>query len=322
LLKSEFPGKKIYHGQEGLLSLLDNNITDTVVNAISGTVSLEATVMAIQRGYRICLANKETLVAAGELINDILRDSKAEVIPIDSEQSAIFQSIGNNSNEDIKRVILTASGGPFFNKSEADFSSFTVVEALAHPTWSMGTKITIDSATMMNKALEIIETFYLFKLAKDQIDVIVHPQSIVHSMVEFVDSSIIAQLSLPDMKLPILYSLTYPHRLSFNTSSLDLSQLKKLEFFKVDHEKFKSIKMAYFVLERGKNAGAVFNAANEVAVDFFLNEKISFKAIFDVVGEILYNEKFFHMSSISDVNETINETKNKTKKIINRRIAK
>jgi 1-deoxy-D-xylulose-5-phosphate reductoisomerase len=334
LLRHTFPGKKVVYGSEGLLEVINHPGVDTMVSAIDGTTALEATIASIKNNHRICLANKETMVAAGELINQALNESRAEIIPVDSEQSAIFQCIENNQkllrgvqgggfleksppgcqrqSELIKRVILTASGGPFAGINKKEFSKITVKQALAHPTWSMGTKITIDSATLVNKALEIIEAFYLFHLEKGQIDVIIHPQSIIHSMVEFIDSSIIAQLSVPDMRLPILYSLSYPRRIPFPNQSLNFSDIKKLEFFEVDRDKFRSIQMAYHVLEQGKNAGAVLNAANEVAVEYFLQERISFKDIFSVVEHILYNETFYPLHSIEDVKETIAQTKKKT----------
>jgi len=321
-LQRKFPGKKVYYGSDGLMEAVSHKDVDTMISAIDGTTALEATLESIKNNQRICLANKETMVAAGELINRKLQASNAELIPIDSEQSAIFQGIGGNSKAFIKRIILTASGGPFFRKEGASstqggnskdpFAGITVKDALAHPTWSMGTKITIDSATLMNKALEIIEAFFLFQLKKDQIDVIIHPQSIIHSMVEFIDSSIIAQLSEPDMRLPILYSLSFPMRIPFKTKPLNFSELRKLEFFEVDIRTFPSIRMAYDVLKEGKNAGAVLNAANEVAVDYFLKEKISFQDIFTVAEEIFYNENFYSVDSIEGINETIKNTKDKT----------
>jgi 1-deoxy-D-xylulose-5-phosphate reductoisomerase len=323
-LKRIFPGKGVYFGREGLLEVVAHPVVDTMVSAINGTQALEATMASIRSSHRVCLANKETLVAAGELINRALQDSGAELIPIDSEQSAIFQSLGFNQKDFIKKIILTASGGPFFRTAREEFARITVKEALAHPTWAMGGKITIDSATLMNKALEVIEAYYLFHLRNDQIDVIIHPQSIVHSMVEFIDSSIIAQLSVPDMKLPILYSFSYPERIPFESENgrLNFSTLGKLEFFPVDTDKFGSITMAFHVLEQGKdkNAGAVLNAANEVAVAYFLQEKISFSDIFSVVENILYHETFYPVHSLEDVLETIQETKRKTERYIKEEI--
>jgi len=311
-LRAKFPGLKVYYGKEGLLETVSHPAVDTMVSAIDGTTALEATLLSIRNNHRICLANKETLVAAGELINRELHQSRAEIIPIDSEQSAIFQAIGHNSKDFIRRIILTASGGPFFKEKRENFGRITVKQALAHPTWSMGPKVTIDSATLMNKALEVIEAFYLFRLAPEQIDVIIHPQSIIHSMVEYIDTSILAQLSLPDMRLPILYSLSFPERVPFETGTLNFSELRKLEFFDVDQETFPSIRMAYDALKAGKNSGAVLNAANEVAVDYFLKGKILFSDIFAVVEEIFYNETFHGVESIDEINETIKRTKEKT----------
>lgn len=322
MMRELFPDKDIYYGESGLMEVVSHPETDTIVSAIDGTTALEATMESIRRGHRVCLANKETLVAAGELINHALERSGAQLIPIDSEQSAIFQALGNNSKEYIKTIILTASGGPFFKKKIDEFHAITIKQALAHPTWSMGTKVTIDSATLMNKALEVIEAFYLFRLNKTQVEVVIHPQSIVHSMVEYVDASIIAQLSVPDMKLPILYSLSYPERVAFKQSRMDFSVMQKLEFYPVDKEKFPSIEMAYRALEQGKSAGAVLNAANEVAVEYFLNETISFRDIFTVVEHIFYNGDIYPLRSIGDVNETIHETKQKTREYISTRNTK
>lgn len=317
-LQEMFPGKKVMAGPQGLLEIVNHSEVDTVITAITGTTPLEATLESIRLGHRICLANKETLVAAGELINRELSQSTSEIIPIDSEQSAIFQALGNNHRDLVHKVILTASGGPFFKKDKQEFAGITVQQALNHPTWSMGTKITIDSATLMNKALEVIETFYLFKLDKDQIDVIIHPQSIVHSLVEFKDASVIAQLSVPDMKIPILYSLTYPDRLDIRQNRLDLASMGALEFYEVERDKFLSIEMAYYVLQQGKNSGAVFNAANEVAVEHFLEGGISFLDIFQVVADILYKENLYPVSSLKDLQETISDTKRKTVELIKR----
>jgi len=321
-LKIIFPDKKIFYGKDGIMEVALYKKVDTVISAINGTTSIEATIESIRNNHRICLATKETLVAAGELINRELDSSSAELIPIDSEQSAIFQCLIPYKKEFVKNVILTASGGPFFKRSKEDFHSITIKEALSHPTWSMGTKITIDSATLMNKALEVIEAFYLFGLNKDQIDVIIHPQSIIHSMVEFIDSSIIAQLSVADMRIPILFSLSYPERIKSNIKCLSFSDIKKLEFFEVDIKKFSSIEMALYVLENGKNAGAVLNAANEVAVESFLKGEIKFDEIFNVVKEILYNERFYQINSIIDINETIEEIKRKTINYIKGRVIK
>ncbi len=324
MLQSRFPATRFVHGSQGLLEIVRFPQVDTMVAAIDGTTALEATLESIRLGHRICLANKETLVAAGELINHALSLSRAEIIPIDSEQSAIFQCLGAMSGRQdaINKIILTASGGPFFKTPKHEFAHITIKEALNHPTWSMGVKVTIDSATLMNKALEIIEAFYLFRLRPNQIDVVIHPQSIVHSMVEFSDSSILAQLSVPDMKLPILYSLSYPSRIPFKNNRLNFSQFLNLEFYPVDREKFTSINMAFYVLEQGKNAGVVLNAANEVAVEYYLQERISFDTIFSVVAHILYNESLYLVHTVEDIVQSIEITKRKTEEYINGKFPK
>jgi 1-deoxy-D-xylulose-5-phosphate reductoisomerase len=315
-LSSEFPNCRFFHGREGLERLVELETLDTVILAIPGTDSLAATVTAIQRGMRLCLANKETMVAAGDLINAALDRSGAEILPVDSEHSAIFQALADNPREAVHRVILTASGGPFSRLPAAKFSCITPEEALAHPVWDMGQKISIDSATMMNKALEMVEARHLFRLNPHQIDILIHPQSIVHSLVEYSDSSVIAQLGLPDMKLPILYSLTYPWRLTSGYPSLDLAKISRLDFHEPDTGRFRSLGMARHVLERGGNSGAVFNAANEVAVEAFLAHRISFADIFDIVEKIMYNADFEVPDSLEEVESTILETKRKTGELI------
>jgi 1-deoxy-D-xylulose-5-phosphate reductoisomerase len=222
----------------------------------------------------------------------------------------------------VRRVLLTASGGPFFKDTQKDFATIRVEEALAHPTWSMGKKITIDSATLMNKAMEIIEAHHLFQLRPEQIEVLIHPQSVIHSMVEFVDSAILAQLGIPDMKLPILYSLSYPERISNHWPNLDLARTQPLEFFKVDHHRFPSIAMAYDVLKQGQNAGAVFNAANETAVEYFLANKITFKSIFAIVSHMLAGWDFYSIQTLADVQETISLTRIKTVEYIKNEVLK
>lgn len=319
-LKKNFPGHHIFHGDQGLLELVNLEGVNTMVSAIDGTTALEATLASIKNNQRICLANKETLVAAGELISTALANSSAELIPIDSEQSAIFQCLNGEPEKAVRRVILTASGGPFYGLAEAGFAAVTVKQALNHPTWKMGTKITIDSATLMNKALEVIEAFYLFQLKPDQIDVVIHPQSIVHSMVEFTDSSILAQLSIPDMKLPILYSLSYPLRRDYDRGQLDITRGLHLEFLPVNRHIFRSIPLAFRVLNEGKNAGAILNAANEVAVAYFLREKITFQEIFSVVEYIFEQENFCPVGSVQDVIQTIDKVKRDTVQYIEKYI--
>ena len=321
-LQKKYPGKKIFFAEEGLLEIVSQPQVDYVVAAVTGTTALAATLQAIRLNLRLCLANKETLVAAGELINRELGNSQAEIIPIDSEQSAIFQCLAASPLEQVHRVILTASGGPFFKDKQRDFAAIRVEEALAHPTWSMGKKITIDSATLMNKALEIIEAHHLFKLRPEQIEVLIHPQSVIHSMVEFVDSAVLAQLGIPDMKLPILYSLSYPERFNGHWPKLDLAQQPPLQFFKVDHLRFPSIAMAYDVLRQGQNAGAVFNTANEIAVECFLANKITFKDIFAIVGAMLDCWDFRPIQTLADVQETISLVRIKTMEHIENEVMK
>lgn len=314
-LRGLFPELNVVYGPEGLLEMVSNPRPDFVIVAINGTDALAATLKAIESGCRICLANKETLVAAGDLIQSALMDSESEILPVDSEQSAIFQCLGEQGRRYLKKVILTASGGPFFDQ-RIDFSKVTPEAALAHPVWSMGRKISVDSATLMNKALEVIEAHYLFSLSEEKIEVLIHPQSTIHSMVEFVDSTIIAQMSVPDMKLPILYSLTYPERIITAYPSVDFSALKRMEFYPVDHSRFPSIRMARDVLKTGMNAGAVFNTANEVAVEYFLSGRITFDKIFAIVEEILNRAVFHPVIRLADVMETIKETKGKTVELL------
>ena len=233
-LQKLYPRKKIFSGPEGMLRIVSEPPVDCVVSAVRGTDSLRSTFRPIELNQRICLASKEILVAAGEWVNRMLKGSQAEIIPVDSEQSAIFQCMADTPTDQVRKVILTASGGPFFNRGKDDFAGATPEEALSHPVWSMGKKITIDSATLMNKALEIIEAYHLFHLRIDQIDVVIHPQSIIHSMVEFIDGTVMAQLGVPDMKIPILFSLSFPERIPGAYGRIDFAKCGKLEFFDVD----------------------------------------------------------------------------------------
>jgi 1-deoxy-D-xylulose-5-phosphate reductoisomerase len=277
----------VLDGKEGLLDLTKNGGYDILISALVGFAGLAPTIEAIKRKKRIGLANKETLVAAGEIVINLIKENEAELIPVDSEHSAIFQCLtGENLNE-IEKLILTASGGPFLKTDIVEFENITVEQALNHPNWNMGNKISIDSATMMNKGLEIIEAHWLFGLEKDRIQVVVHPQSVVHSMVEFIDGSIKAQLSMPDMKLPIQYALSYPNRLRSNFVNTDFPKLERLTFIEPDLNKFKCLKLAYDALEQGGTASCILNAANEVAVDNFLSKKIRFTQIPNVIEESL-----------------------------------
>jgi len=274
---------------------------DLVVNAIVGFAGLGATLEAVSVGNSIALANKESLVAGGEVVVRAAADSGAEIIPVDSEHSAIFQCLKAGRRSETKRLILTASGGPFLNRQLEEFDSITPQEALKHPNWNMGRKVTIDSATMMNKALEIIEAHWLFGVDPDAIDVLIHPQSIVHSMVEFHDSSVMAQISMPDMRLPIRYALFHPDRQPGLDGSIDFSRIPGLTFLKPEPERFPALASAYKALEMGGTAGAILNAANEIAVEAFLDERIGFKMIAVIVQQSLEHIEVEQRPGIDDI---------------------
>jgi len=274
-------------GPEGLVELAGRRTSDFVVAAIVGAAGLESTIAAVRAGKQVGLANKEALVVAGSLIVPLARETGAELLPIDSEHSAIFQAMSAGRRSEVRKVYLTASGGPFRNWSAEQMAEASVEDALQHPTWDMGPKITIDSATMMNKALEIIEARWLFDLDVDCIEVLIHPESIIHSMVEFCDGSVIAQLGTPDMRIPIQYALTYPLRYAGEVNRLDFSSLRRLNFEPPDVERFPALRLGYEVARKGGTAGAVFNAANEAAVEAFLAGKISFGRITRLIERTL-----------------------------------
>lgn len=278
---------KILSGPDALVELATDPEVDIVVAAIVGSAGLPSTYAAVEAGKTIALANKETLVVAGELITRKAAESGATILPVDSEHSAVFQCLSGAPAGHVRRIVLTASGGPFRDLQPAELKRVTVEQALDHPTWNMGQKISVDSATMMNKSLEVIEARWLFDVRREQIDVVIHPQSIVHSLVEFVDGSTVAQLSPPDMKLPIQYALTYPDRVEGASPRLDLSQPMKLEFFPPDFERFPALELGYEVAKFGGSTGAVLNAANEAAVSAFLNREICFTDIAAACREIL-----------------------------------
>ncbi len=278
---------EVLSGKEGLLEIAKNGSYDILVTALVGFSGLAPTIEGIKRKKRIALANKETLVVAGELITEMIFQYGAELIPIDSEHSAIFQCLIGEEKEYIEKLILTASGGPFLNLDSDSLSRVTVEQALNHPNWKMGSKITIDSATMMNKGLEVIEAHWLFGLPKEKIEVVVHPQSIIHSMVQFIDGSIKAQLSLPDMKLPIQYALTFPERFKCDFVDTRLPGLKELTFFEPDPAKFECLDLAFQVMNTGGTTPCILNAANEVAVDKFLKGKIGFADIPELIKSSL-----------------------------------
>ena len=278
---------EVLSGIEGLIYVAANLDYDILLGAMVGFAGLAPTLEAIKRGKRIALANKETLVVGGELVTELCEKYNAELIPVDSEHSAIYQCLVGEDIHSVQKIILTASGGPFLHLNKEKLKNVTVKEALNHPTWKMGNKVTIDSASMMNKGLEVIEAHWLFGLPKEKIEVAIHPQSIIHSMVEFIDGSIKAQMGLPDMKLPIQYALGYPERLKSKFQKTCLPDIKTLTFFSPDLQKFECLKLAYQVLNDGGTAPCVLNAANEVAVDRFLNGDIKFSYIPTLINKTL-----------------------------------
>jgi 1-deoxy-D-xylulose-5-phosphate reductoisomerase len=280
-------GTEWLFGAEHLEKIAADPEVDIVIAAIVGQAGLASALVAAQNGKRIALANKESLVVAGALFMDAARTSGAEILPVDSEHSAIWQAAQSGRRQDIQQIVLTASGGPLRNVRAEDLAKVTVEDALDHPNWDMGHKITIDSATMMNKALEVIEAHWLFGLKPDQIRVLVHPQSIVHSMVEFVDGSVVAQLGSPDMKLPIQYALTYPERLNGPADRMNWAEVQQWDFAPPNPIQSAALELGYEVCRRGGTSGAVLNAANEVAVDAFLNRKITFDRIVPACRDIL-----------------------------------
>jgi 1-deoxy-D-xylulose-5-phosphate reductoisomerase len=283
---------RVVVGPEGLLEAAADPEIGTVVAAMVGAAGLETALVAAQSGKRLALANKEALVVAGDLLTQTILDGGGELIPIDSEHSAIFQALQAGGEKEVRRIILTASGGPFRTWNKARLAEATIQDALAHPTWQMGRKITIDSATMMNKALEVIEAKWLFDLPPEQIEVVIHPQSIIHSMVEFIDGSVVVQLSPPDMRLPIQYALTYPDRLECPCVKMDWTKTQSLEWEPVDFDRYPALKLGLEVASRGGTCGAVLNAANEAAVDQFLSGQIRFTDIVEATRLVLNQHNF------------------------------
>ncbi len=292
---------EIMYGVPGLIAAATAVDCQMVVAAIVGAAGLVPTAAAIKAGKDVALANKETLVCAGAIIMDLVREHGVALYPVDSEHSAVFQSMEGHRSEDIEKIILTASGGPFLNWPAQKLAMVTIADALNHPNWSMGKKITIDSATMMNKGLEVIEARWLFDVPGEKIDVNIHPQSIIHSMVEYIDGCVIAQLGTPDMKAPIAYALSYPRRVSTGVKPLDLTLFSGLTFFKPDLEKFRCLQLAYDALTCGPSMPAVMNAANEVAVAAFLEGRIGFTAIPTVIEETMSAHGGVPLVTIEDV---------------------
>ena len=307
---------KVFAGENAIESVVQMDTIDLVLTALVGFSGLKPTIKAIEAGKNIALANKETLVVAGELITALARQKGVNIFPVDSEHSAIFQCIVGEFHNPIEKIILTASGGPFRGRKREELKNVTKAQALKHPNWTMGTKVTIDSATLMNKGLEVIEAKWLFGVKADQIEVVVHPQSIIHSLVQFRDGSIKAQLGLPDMRLPIQFAMAYPERLNSDFPRFDFLKYPSLTFEKPDTESFRNLALAFEALNRGGNMPCVLNAANEVAVAEFLSEKVGFLEMTDLVEECLGKINFIAKPSLDDYLETDKETRIKALEFI------
>lgn len=306
---------KVFAGENSLASVVQMDSIDLVLTALVGYAGLKPTIKAIEAGKNIALANKETLVVAGELVTQLARQKGVNIYPVDSEHSAIFQCIIGEFENPIEKIILTASGGPFRGKKREELLNVTKAQALKHPNWTMGAKVTIDSASLMNKGLEVIEAKWLFGLKTSQIEVIVHPQSIVHSLVQFQDSSIKAQLGLPDMRLPIQFALGYPERLKSEFPRFNFAAYPSLTFEQPDTETFRNLALAFKAMERGGNMPCVLNAANEVAVEEFLKDKIGFLQMSEVVEQSLAKINYVVKPSLEDYVQTDQETRVRAKEI-------
>lgn len=295
---------KVYAGADAIAQVVATASVDVVVTAMVGYSGLIPTVNAIRAGKTVALANKETLVVAGDLINRLVEEYKVAILPVDSEHSAIFQCLVGESRNPAEKLILTASGGPFRGRDTAFLEKVTAADALKHPNWNMGAKVTIDSASMMNKGFEMIEAKWLFGMKPEQIEVVVHPQSIIHSMVQFADGSIKAQLGVPDMRLPIQYALTYPERAKSSFGRVDFSVTRELTFEEPDRKTFRNLQLAYEAVAQGGNMPCILNAANEVAVEAFLQGKLAFTAMPDLIGETMQQVAFVGRPSMDDFIET------------------
>lgn len=290
-LLADLPDIKVYAGKQAIDEIVEAGPIDMVLTAMVGFAGLNPTIHAIKAHKKICLANKETLVVAGELICELAQKYHAPIIPVDSEHSAIFQSLVGEGDNEIEKILLTASGGPFRNFTKEQLATVTKADALKHPTWSMGAKITIDSATMMNKGFEVIEAKWLFGVPADKIQVLIHPQSIVHSAVQFADGAVKAQLGVPDMRLPIQYALTYPDRIHLNEDRLDLFK-QPLEFFEPDLDKFRCLALAFEAIKKGGNMPCIVNAANEIVNRGFLEDKCGFTQMSDIIEKTMSRVSF------------------------------
>jgi len=302
-------GIKVFCGDQALAEIVEMDTIDLVLTALVGFSGLKPTMKAIESGKQIALANKETLVVAGELVTKAASEKGVNIYPVDSEHSAVFQCLAGEFHNPIEKIYLTASGGPFRGKTYDELHTVTRAQALKHPNWDMGAKITIDSASMMNKGLEVIEAKWLFNLRPDQIDVVVHPQSIIHSIVQFEDGSMKAQMGLPDMKLPIQYALGYPERLKSDFPRFDFMKYPSLTFEKPDFEAFKNLGLAFDAMFRGGNAPCILNAANEIAVDAFLKEKITFTGMSDMIATCLEKIAYISKPNLADYSDTDKATR-------------
>ena len=296
-------GTKVLAGMEGMLELAVLPQMEVLVTAIVGMIGIRPTIVAIKAGKTIALANKETLVTAGHIIMPLAKEKGVSILPVDSEHSAIFQSMHGENRERVSKILLTASGGPFRGKKTEELQDITVEDALKHPNWSMGRKITVDSATLVNKGLEVMEAKWLFDVEPEQIQVVVHPQSIIHSMVEYVDGGIMAQLGMPDMKLPIQYALFYPDRRPMDGKRVDFFALKSISFEEPDIKTFRGLQLAYDAIAAGGSMPTVFNAANEKAVGLFLDKKIRFLAIYDLIQGAMEQHKVISNPTVDEILE-------------------
>lgn len=297
-------GVKVHSGMDGLIEIAADSDSEILVTAIVGMLGLRPTIAAIQSGKNIALANKETLVTAGHLIMPMAKEYDVQILPVDSEHSAIFQSLNGERANKIEKILLTASGGPFRGKTKAELEQVTLEDALKHPNWAMGKKITVDSATLVNKGLEVMEAKWLFGVELDQIQVVVQPQSIIHSMVQYEDGSIIAQLGTPDMRLPIQYALYYPKRRPLDDKRLDFAKLGSITFEEPDTDTFRGLPLAYEAMTKGGNMPTVFNAANEAAVALFLQKKISYLQITQIIEECMNHSTFVAAPNVEQILET------------------
>jgi 1-deoxy-D-xylulose-5-phosphate reductoisomerase len=307
---------KVFAGDDSIAQVAEMQPVDMVLTAMVGYSGLKPTMSAIKAGKKIALANKETLVVAGELVCELAAKHNSVILPVDSEHSAIFQCLAGEGNNPVEKLILTASGGPFRTKPLHELEHVTSAQALKHPNWDMGAKITIDSASMMNKGFEIIEAKWLFGVNADQIQVVVHPQSIIHSMVQFADGSIKAQLGLPDMKLPIQYAMTYPDRLKTNFPRFDFNLCNQFTFEKPDLERFRNLAFAYFAMEKGGNMPCILNAANEIVVAEFLRDKIGFLQMSDIIEDVMAKADFIAKPTYDDYVRTDTMVRSLTNELI------